>query len=87
MSGEVELVEAGRPADPARCWARSACSRPGNQRTMSVRCKTEVHAASITYDQFKELYFQNPQFGFAVLRLIVARLYDNAELARRAEPS
>jgi CRP-like cAMP-binding protein len=29
----------------------------------------------------KELYFQNPQFGFRLLRMIVARLQANRELA------
>ena len=52
------------------------------RRTMTVRCKTDVHTAVIDYDQFKELYFQNPQFGFRLLHLIVARLQANAELAR-----
>ena len=48
---------------------------------MTVRCKTDVEAAKIGYDQIKELYFQNPQFGFKLLHLIVARLQSNAELA------
>jgi CRP-like cAMP-binding protein len=47
------------------------------RRTMSVRCKTDVQAATITYDRFKELYFQNPQFGFYLLRLIVTRMHSN----------
>jgi CRP/FNR family transcriptional regulator, cyclic AMP receptor protein len=54
---------------------------------MSVRCRAQVHTATISYEQFKELYFQNPQFGFALLRLIVARLHGNAEVGRQAEVS
>ena len=30
-----------------------------------------------TYEQVKELYFQNPQFGFYFLRLTSERLFDN----------
>jgi CRP-like cAMP-binding protein len=41
---------------------------------MTVRCKTDVQTAIIDYDQFKELYFQNPQFGFRLLHLVVERL-------------
>jgi hypothetical protein len=37
--------------------------------------------ARIGYDQIKELYFQNPQFGFRLLHLIVGRMQSNAELA------
>ena len=31
---------------------------------MTVRCKSDVQTAMIDYDQFKQLYFQNLQFGF-----------------------
>ena len=30
-----------------------------------------------TYQQVKELYFQNPQFGFYFLRLTSERLFEN----------
>ena len=54
---------------------------------MSVRCKTDVQTARIDYEQFKELYFQNPQFGFRLLHLIVARLQNSRELPRSAVPT
>jgi hypothetical protein len=85
--GEVELVEAGRTVGPGTLLGEIGLFTPGNRRTMSVRCKTEVHAAVITYEQFKQLYFQNPQFGFALLRLIVARLEGNQEAAPQAKLS
>jgi hypothetical protein len=48
----------------------------------------EVLTAS--YQQVKELYFQNPQFGFYFLRLTTERLFDNIarleqELVRKNE--
>jgi CRP-like cAMP-binding protein len=49
---------------------------------MTIRCKTNVDAAQIDYDRFKELYFQNPQFGFRLLHLIVARMQTNVELSQ-----
>jgi hypothetical protein len=43
-----------------------------------------------SYQQVKELYFQNPQFGFYFLRLTSERLFDNIsrleqELERKNE--
>jgi CRP-like cAMP-binding protein len=38
----------------------------------------------IDYDRFKELYFQNPQFGFRLLHLVVARLQASSELPQPA---
>jgi len=55
---------------------------PDGRRVMTVRCKTDVETARLDYDRFKELYFENPQFGFRLLHLIVARLQrDNARAA------
>jgi len=87
VAGEVELVEIQQTAGPGTLIGEMGLFTPGNRRTMSVRCKTEVHTATITYEQFKELYFQNPQFGFALLRLIVARLQGNTELSHQAKLS
>jgi len=87
VAGEVELVQIQKVLGPGSLIGEIGLFTPGNRRTMSVRCRTEVHTATITYDQVKELYFQNPQFGFSLLRLIVARLHDNAELPRQPELS
>jgi CRP/FNR family transcriptional regulator, cyclic AMP receptor protein len=82
VSGDVELVEINKTAGPGTLLGEIGLFTPGNRRTLSARCKTEVHTAVITYEQFKELYFQNPQFGFALLHLIVARLHASAEVPR-----
>src|SRR5262249_18325349 len=87
LAGEVELVEIGRTVGAHTLLGRIGPFTPGNPRTMSVRCKTDVHTAMITYEQFKQLYFQNPEFGFSLLRLIVARLHDDAEIPRPAKLS
>jgi hypothetical protein len=81
VAGEVELVEIGEARGPGTFLGEIGLFTPNGRRTMTVRCRTEVEAATIGYDQVKELYFQNPQFGFKLLHLIVARLQSNAELA------
>ena len=43
--------------------------------------------ASIDYDQFKQLYFQNPEFGFRLLHLIVGRLQDSNAPRSAAVPT
>ena len=85
VAGEVELVEINQTRGGGTLLGEIGLFTPNGRRTMTVRCKTDVEAAKIGYDQIKELYFQNPQFGFKLLHLIVARLQSNAELA--AAPS
>jgi CRP/FNR family transcriptional regulator, cyclic AMP receptor protein len=84
VSGEVEIVEIGQTFGPGTLLGEIGLFTPDGRRTRTVRCKTDVHTARIDYDRFKELYFENPQFGFHLLHLIVARMQDSAELPRPA---
>lgn len=79
LSGEVEIVEIGKTVGSGTLLGEIGLFTDDGKRIMTARCKTDVHAATITYDRFKELYFQNPEFGFYLLRLVVARLH-NEEL-------
>jgi hypothetical protein len=61
---------------------------PDNRRTQSVVCTEGGHVLAITYDKVRELYFENPEFGFHFLRLTSERLLQNvarleAQLAAR----
>ena len=87
MSGEIELVELGERFGKGTLVGEIGLFAPDGKRSMTVRCKSDVHAAVIDYDRFKELYFQNPQFGFRLLHLIVARLQSSRELPRTAVPT
>src|SRR5262249_50425874 len=74
VTGEVEMVEIGRTYGPATLIGEIGLFAPDGRRTMTIRCKTDVQTAKIDYDRFKELYFANPEFGFRLLHLIVARM-------------
>jgi len=84
VAGEAEVVEINETRGPGTLLGEIGLFTPTGRRTMTVRCKTDVEAATIGYDQVKELYFQNPQFGFRLLHLIVARLQTQPGLARTA---
>jgi CRP/FNR family transcriptional regulator, cyclic AMP receptor protein len=61
---------------------------PDNRRTATLECMEGGTVLSITYEQVEELYYQNPTFGFYLLKLATARLFDNLgrmeiELERR----
>ena len=50
---------------------------PDNRRTQTVECTEDGLVLTITYDKVRELYFQNPDFGFYFLRLTSERLLQN----------
>ena len=73
-AGEVEIPEIHQTFGPGTLLGEIGLFTPDGRRTKTVRCTTDVRTAVIDYDRFRELYFQNPQFGFRLLHLIVARL-------------
>ncbi len=50
---------------------------PENRRTQTVECIEGGQVLAISYDKVRELYFQNPAFGFYFLRLTSERLLQN----------
>jgi len=87
VAGEVEIPEINESFGRGTLLGEIGLFTPDGRRTKMVRCKTDVQTAVIDYDRFKELYFQNPQFGFRLLHMIVARMQNNRELAPSAVPS
>jgi CRP-like cAMP-binding protein len=50
---------------------------PENRRTQTLECIEAGELLTISYDQLRQLYFQNPEFGFYFLRLTSERLFQN----------
>ena len=45
----------------------------GQKRTDTAVCETDVEIAPVTEDKLWELFYQHPEFGAYLLRLIVHR--------------
>ena len=86
VKGEIELEEIRATIGPGIFFGEMGLFTTGNQRTVTARCTTDVKVLFITYDEFRQLFFQQPSFGFFVLRLIVQRMEQNLELARQSGP-
>jgi CRP/FNR family transcriptional regulator, cyclic AMP receptor protein len=86
-SGELELTELGIVLRENALVGEMAIFTLNNARTQSLRCITDVEMLYISYDDFKQLYFQNPSFGLYLLRLIVQRMQANAKITPQPLPS
>jgi hypothetical protein len=87
-SGRFRLIESGIEIPVGRVVGELGLLSPGNQRTQSLECVEDGEVMSISYERVKELYYQNPRFGFFFLRLTSERLMQNIsrleqELAER----
>jgi cyclic nucleotide-binding protein len=90
VSGRYRLLESGIEIRAAQVFGELGLISPDNLRTQTVECIEDGQVLVATYQQVKELYFQNPEFGFYFLQLAAGRLFENmrnleAELARKNE--
>jgi len=84
--GRLRLVEHDEEVVPGALLGEIGLFAPDNRRTLSVRCETDCVIYGLSAEAMQMLYFQSPKLGYHVVRLIVARLMHDAQLARaRAE--
>lgn len=77
VEGRVDIVERDATLAPGDIFGEMALFTAAGRRTASAICKTDVRLLVITYEQFEQLYFQNPEFGLYLVRLIVRRFEKN----------
>jgi CRP/FNR family transcriptional regulator, cyclic AMP receptor protein len=80
--GSVELPEVGRRLQAGQMFGEIAFFAPDRKRTSTARCVTPCRVLRIDEATLKQLYYQNPEFGFELVRLVAARL---SEDVRRLE--
>jgi CRP/FNR family transcriptional regulator, cyclic AMP receptor protein len=80
--GRIELVDVGRDLQPGEMFGEIAFFTPSGQRSSSARCRTPCTVLSIDAATFKQLIYQNPDFGLEVLRLVAARLSQDVQRLR-----
>jgi CRP-like cAMP-binding protein len=74
VSGEVEFPEIGERAGPGLLFGEIALFTHEGTRTLSCVAASDVEVLTMSNEELKELYFQNPEFGFQLVRLIVGRM-------------
>jgi hypothetical protein len=80
-NGRYLVTELGLELRPGHIFGEMGLLTSGFQRTQSVQCTESGHLLTITYDEVRELYFQNPEFGYYFLRLVGERLLQNLKRA------
>jgi CRP/FNR family transcriptional regulator, cyclic AMP receptor protein len=77
VSGRCRLIESGIEIAPGAVVGEFALISPDKTRTQTLQCMEAGKLLEITYGQVKQLYYQNPTFGFFFLQLISRRLFEN----------
>jgi CRP/FNR family cyclic AMP-dependent transcriptional regulator len=85
VSGRYRLNEIEQDVGPGEVIGEVGLIAPDNKRTLTFGCIEDGEVLTISYEQVKEIYFQNPQFGFYFLQLLSRRLFqDIARLQEKA---
>jgi CRP/FNR family transcriptional regulator, cyclic AMP receptor protein len=77
VTGRFRLGEIEHEVPPGEVVGEIGLIAPDNRRTLTFECIEDGELLTITYAQVKQLYYQNPQFGFFFLQLISARLFQD----------
>src|SRR5579864_8546674 len=79
LTGRLRLKEVDIELHAGEVVGELGMLAPDQRRTFTIECIEAAELLMITYDQVRELFFQNPSFGFYFLSLTSRRLFNNLE--------
>jgi CRP/FNR family transcriptional regulator, cyclic AMP receptor protein len=77
QSGAVLFVETDTHAGVGDVFGEVGLFAPDGVRTLTAVCTRDSRLAVIDRDKVLELYYQDPKFGFFLIRLVAGRLVSN----------
>jgi len=87
VSGRIDLPEIDRQLDAGQMFGEIAFFTPDRRRSSSARCLTPCTVLSIDEATFRQLVYQNPDFGLHVVQLIAGRLSEDRQRLRAGAAS
>jgi hypothetical protein len=82
MSGSLNIPELGIQISPGDVVGELGMLSPDKKRQQSAVCVDGGQILVITYDQVRQLFFQNPKFGYYFMQLASQRLFENLKRAQ-----
>jgi len=77
--GSIEFVEIGETLKPGHIFGEIAFFTPQRKRLLTARCAENCTVLSVGEETLQQLYYQNPEFGFYLVKLVAERLASNVE--------
>jgi hypothetical protein len=82
IEGTVSIPEHGVELGSGSLVGEMGIFVPGCRRTASAVCVTQCQLGSLSYQEVERIYFQKPEFGFALISLLATRFNDNERKLR-----
>jgi CRP/FNR family cyclic AMP-dependent transcriptional regulator len=80
--GHVRFPEIGKVVGDGQVFGEVGLFAPQNVRTLSAICDEDCRLYTITREKVLELYYQNPKFGFFLIRLVAGLVFESQGLAK-----
>jgi CRP/FNR family transcriptional regulator, cyclic AMP receptor protein len=75
--GEAKVVEIGKTVSSGSVLGEIGVFARDQRRSATVVCLTDCEIYELSESKTKELYYQDPSFGYAVLQIVITRLLEN----------
>ncbi len=76
--GSIFFPEVGRRLSKGAVFGEVGLFAPQSVRSVSAVCEDDCGLYAITKDKVLELYYQNPRFGFFLIRMVSALVQETA---------
>jgi hypothetical protein len=84
LKGSIRLKDVGVTIHPGAVIGEIGIFAPSRQRMDTAICDSDVEVGTISNDRVRQLYHQNPKFGFYLINLITDRLLQNFSKVKSA---
>lgn len=82
VKGKMQIVELGKFIEPGAVFGEIGIFGREKRRTATIVCVGDGEVYEMSGSKVKQLYYQDPSFGFAVIQLIIDRLLEEIALLR-----
>lgn len=86
-SGKLQIIEFETELGAGEVVGEIGLFSPSHARTATIVAATDCDLLEISDSSLKQLYYQNPKFGFYLVQLITRRLVENLEHVQRTAPT
>jgi hypothetical protein len=87
LEGSIRLTDIAVTVGPGNVMGEIGVFAPRAERMDTALCESNVEVGVIAHDKVLQLYHQNPQLRFYLMRLVTQRLLDNYARLRDAQRS
>jgi CRP/FNR family transcriptional regulator, cyclic AMP receptor protein len=85
--GRVRIPELGKQLSDGAVFGEVGLFAPQGVRSVSAVCDDDCRLYSIAKDRVLELYYQNPRFGFFLIRLVSGIVQQGPDRRRASAPA